>query len=733
MIRSIISLAFIFSAGLASAQVPSLAGMGYAVSNGNHPQPANFANDMRRGIQMTKADHGCSWAVRSLIYVFSDVVVYANPGGTDYNSFDLGTVRSKGCKLPDAVQNVSTPGNSSQLPKLRDLGWPVDNSNHAMPGDFYNVMGRGMKITQQQHQCSWATRPQIWVFADAVVYANNGGKDYNVFDLATVQSKGCVIPGASSSGKKTLASMGYAVDNTGHKRPANFVADMSHGIQMTQSEHKCSWAVRPLIYVFPDGVVYANNSGDDYNVFDISTVKSKGCVLPSSSTTAPAPKDKTLDDDMLAIIGKYNNNMSNYQSFVGSPIEMQMPSLTISEDASNAVSVFVPQDPDQLMSNMVGFTAMPSASDGAAPTAYMPSMNNGQYTEPSGMADSISSFVPTIGPIGLPGVTPPAGPLRPGGPVKPIFTIPAPKTISNSHKWVANANYEAGYRYDYAYYPNTGSLLLSGNAAIYGRILSTQADMVGVSARTERDYNGTFDNVNDDKLAVTVDGKIYTKTYTIYNDKVSNIDKDVVIEGQKYRTNLWTTFYNFAIGPVPFTATLELNAAAGWEKGSYGWGAKTRLVVPKASIDFTPSGRFFVSGKLEPGVTQLNRYLAALGASTSSVGAAVDMNLADGQLKMWGYIMPNSYCRSVRLQNMSSLNGRMYGYIKAKVPVVKVVNEVIGTLCKYDIFGVCKSKAVQTIQKKVNEISELNIERDWYKFPGYKFPDYDVSTGCSKF
>jgi hypothetical protein len=735
MLKRIISASFLLSAGAAWAQVPSLSSLGYAVSNGNHAQPANFANDMRRGIQMTQAEHGCSWAVRPLIYVFSDVVVYANPNAKDYNSFDHGTVRSKGCALPASVNTTPSPANSSQLPKLRDMGWPVDNANHTRPSDFQSVMNKGMRITQQQHQCSWAVRPLIYVFADAVVYANENGNDYNVFDMATVRSKGCVIPGSnppapspSTGSRVTLASLGYRVDNANHKRPESFAVDMAQGIVVTQSEHKCSWAVRPMIVAFPDGVVYANNSGDDYNVFDINTVKSKGCFIPSAPKPTSPADGKPLNDDMMQVVAKYNNNMATYQGFVGSQVEMSMPRLEISEDSRNRVALFIPQDPDELMSAMSGFTTMPSTTDGGGPVAFVPRMSNGRMTEPDA---SVSAFMPiVVSPLPLP----PSGGLgRPTGPVRPIFTIPAPRTISNTHKWVANRDYEAGYRYDYTYTPGIGSLKIAANGAVFGRILSQQADLVSLAAKTERDMNNTPDNVNDDKLGVTVTGKVYTKTYNIYENTVTNIDREVIIEASQQRTTLWNTFFNFSIGPVPFTATIDLFAVAGWERGSYGWGLKNSLLVPKATMDFTPSGRFYLNGKLEPGVTQLNRYLNTLGAVVPRVGAGADLNLIDGQLKLYGYINPNGYCRTVRLQNVSTLNGRIYGYIEGKIPVVRVVNEVIGELCKYDIFGVCKSKAVQTIQRKINELSEFSVERDWYKFPGYRFADYDVNSGCSKF
>jgi hypothetical protein len=188
---------------------------------------------------------------------------------------------------PAPVDPTPNPGSSTGMPRLASLGLVVDNANHRRPADFASIVARGVQMTQSEHQCAWAVRPLIYVFADGVIYAERQGNDYNVFDLATVRRHGCALPSGMDAGasavaspRPSLASLGIVVDNRNHTRPGNFESLMAQGRQLSQAEHACSWAVRPLIYAFADGVVYANFQGNDYNVFDLDTVRRHGCRLP---------------------------------------------------------------------------------------------------------------------------------------------------------------------------------------------------------------------------------------------------------------------------------------------------------------------------------------------------------------------------------------------------------------------------------------------------------------------
>ncbi len=195
-----------------------------------------------------------------------------------------------------AVGAFSSLSFADQLPSARDLGYSIDNSNHTRPPNFSSDMQQAYKLTQLEHGCSWAVRPLIYAFRDAVVYANYEGNDYNIFDLKVVKDHGCRMPWelTPNATPKTLSSLGYSVDNLNHAQTPQFDQDMAYGQKMSPAEQACSWVVRPRIYVFPDGVVYANNDTKDYNIFDYQTVRSKGCRLPGdpwpSQGTNPSVK-----------------------------------------------------------------------------------------------------------------------------------------------------------------------------------------------------------------------------------------------------------------------------------------------------------------------------------------------------------------------------------------------------------------------------------------------------------
>lgn len=91
----------------------------------------------------------------------------------------------------------------------------------------------------------------------------------------------CITPSLPGADRPTLQSLGIAVDNAGHQRPADFATKMAKGIKLDQAKHGCNWAVRPEIYAFPDGVVYTAPGLANYNVFTLDTVLAKGCSIPS--------------------------------------------------------------------------------------------------------------------------------------------------------------------------------------------------------------------------------------------------------------------------------------------------------------------------------------------------------------------------------------------------------------------------------------------------------------------
>jgi hypothetical protein len=269
----------------------TLVSLGYRTTGMDLPKPASFAGDMQFGQLMSPQLHACRLSGgRNYIWVFPDGVVYSYEQGPNYIAYDLATVRQAGCRLP-AGSTPTTVAPAGAMASLSSFGLVADNASHRRPANFDSIVAQGVQMSQGEHQCAWAVRPLIYVFSDGVIYANFQGNDYNVFDLRTVRSHGCVLPAsmgsnsatvvpAGSSGRPSLASLGIAVDNRNHRRPADFESLMARGQRVSQAEHGCSWAVRPLIYVFSDGVVYANFQGDDYNVFDLDTVRRHGCRLP---------------------------------------------------------------------------------------------------------------------------------------------------------------------------------------------------------------------------------------------------------------------------------------------------------------------------------------------------------------------------------------------------------------------------------------------------------------------
>lgn len=291
------------------SELPSLVSMGYVIDNAYHsPLPPTFKEDMAKGVKLNRRSVQCSLSILPIIYMFSDGFIFASQFGNDYYAFDYHIAETQGCRLPRQVPDKpQDPGDDNpqvgSYPTLQSLGYRVDNANHQRPMTFEFDMARGKQITQREHQCSWAVRPLIYVFPDGVVYATHDGADYNIFTYEVVRRQGCYIPPLSQDNDEepdddmgtsipNLSDMGYTVDNANHRRPPTFDRDMNRGKQITQAEHQCSWATRPLIYVFPDGIVYANFGGGDYNIFTYETVLRHGCYIPPLSTPEnPCPGD----------------------------------------------------------------------------------------------------------------------------------------------------------------------------------------------------------------------------------------------------------------------------------------------------------------------------------------------------------------------------------------------------------------------------------------------------------
>lgn len=108
----------------------------------------------------------------------------------------------------------------------------------------------------------------------------------------------------------SLREMGYPTDdfNQGvHSQPIHnrekFFYDMSKGYGSSRDEQGCSWAVRPFIYVFHDGVVYLSSDLTNYNVFSHQVVRSMGCRIPATSYVNAATLDRHVTAGRLRDFG----------------------------------------------------------------------------------------------------------------------------------------------------------------------------------------------------------------------------------------------------------------------------------------------------------------------------------------------------------------------------------------------------------------------------------------------
>jgi hypothetical protein len=204
---------------------------------------------------------------------------------------------------------------AAALPSVTTMGVAVkDQTNIAKPADFAQKVAGATKLDQARHGCNWASLPEIYAFADALVYTKPGSNNFNVFTADTANSRGCALPSEVQrdlssdlaavsyenqadmsasyslvsitdvkkvkSGNKTVSY--YNIGDRQKAAPATFVSDIKTGLQITQAQHGCKdWATRPFIFVFSDAVAYVNSQATDVNVFSIDEVKAKGCNVPS--------------------------------------------------------------------------------------------------------------------------------------------------------------------------------------------------------------------------------------------------------------------------------------------------------------------------------------------------------------------------------------------------------------------------------------------------------------------
>lgn len=169
------------------------------------------------------------------------------------------------------------------------------------------------QLTPAEHNCAYFNRQlpawsNISYFPDAVVYwSNRDDKSviYNSLPLNFIYSAGCEVGSdlpnpyaaelkatTSWDGQTTLKSLGYKL-GTGQALPANFAIDKLKAEKVTQASQACTFAVRPMIYVFPDGVIYQFVGGTLINIYPMTQVQGFPCSTPPQmmeTITALLPK-----------------------------------------------------------------------------------------------------------------------------------------------------------------------------------------------------------------------------------------------------------------------------------------------------------------------------------------------------------------------------------------------------------------------------------------------------------
>ncbi|WP_141734486.1 hypothetical protein [Oligoflexus tunisiensis] len=163
-------------------------------------------------------------------------------------------------------------------------------------------------LTPAEHKCPYFNNripnwKNISYFPDAILYWDDRGGGsviYNALPINFIFSAGCEIgediknPYASEmnattawDGKSTLKSLGYRL-GTGQPVPSNFAADRLKAEKVTMNSQSCSFAARPMIYVFPDGVIYQFVGGSTLNIYPMTQVKGVGCTTPAGMIEAIA-------------------------------------------------------------------------------------------------------------------------------------------------------------------------------------------------------------------------------------------------------------------------------------------------------------------------------------------------------------------------------------------------------------------------------------------------------------
>ncbi|SMF35009.1 hypothetical protein [Pseudobacteriovorax antillogorgiicola] len=189
------------------------------------------------------------------------------------------------------IEEVKVPSKSLDCNPvtLECLGYPVQFQQKIGPTFFSDMTNYGTQINQSEQKCNFARRALIYSFPDGIVYSSVSEDKYNAYSKDVVYRYGCEIPGTKNpyeeelklsyegDNKTTLASLGYNVAQGSYAKLESFADDMKKAKKITQIEHDCNWAVRPLIYIFPDAVVYTLPKLDSFNVFDRNTVLRNGC------------------------------------------------------------------------------------------------------------------------------------------------------------------------------------------------------------------------------------------------------------------------------------------------------------------------------------------------------------------------------------------------------------------------------------------------------------------------
>ncbi len=159
----------------------------------------------------------------------------------------------------------------------------------------------GRLITAAMHACNYHTRnlnryTNISYFTDLVVYWSEtaAGVTYWAFPVNFIFSAGCMFDDDFKNpfladlkatqtwdGTSSLKSLGYTYGSN-QPLPPNFAVDRLKAEKITQETHKCSWAVRPMIYAFPDGVIYQFVGGSTINVYSYNKANTQGCYLPKT-------------------------------------------------------------------------------------------------------------------------------------------------------------------------------------------------------------------------------------------------------------------------------------------------------------------------------------------------------------------------------------------------------------------------------------------------------------------